>query len=45
MKAPTVTMQSEKNSRAESSFGRFQNTRAPIAKITNSCRNQMNDQT
>ncbi len=30
MNAPTVTMQSPKKSRAESSLGRFQNTRAPI---------------
>ena len=45
MKAPTVTMQSTKKSRAESSFGRFQNTRAPIAKISSSCRNQTQDQT
>jgi len=40
----TVTMHSQKNSLADSSRGRFQKTRAPMAKITISCRNQTNDQ-
>ena len=45
MNAPTVTMQSRKNSRADSSLGRFQNTRAPTPKIRSSWRNQTHDQT
>ena len=39
MNAPTVTMQTAKNNCADSSSGRFQKTRAPIAKISSSCRN------
>ncbi len=37
-------MQSQKNSRAEASCGRFQNTSPPTAKISISWKNQINDQ-
>jgi hypothetical protein len=45
MYAPTVTMQSQKKSPADSSWGRFQCTNAPTAKINIYCANHTRDQT